>query len=619
MAHRIHRAVLCAVLWTLTASAAHAQYSASAKATVPPPYAVTNAVSRWVPVCDRARPAGSGSYDTTDTYGMSVEICHTPSSVPVRALRLSYLGADISNDGIMDRIATETVTAAVRPPTTQYSAVVNAATSIPGSGCASIPSQVGQGALGNSLTRGEPISGTGIPSGSWINAVTPTYVSSALTSETVTFVNTSGACTITSALTAGQVLTVGGQNWQATFGGSTSATIPAVDRVLDSDPIGVALPGGSTFMVRTHSAWSTPGHYVGDYPSPTSGYTGVTRLTATIGGVALTEGDQRGTTDPGDHTMDAFIPSNSGGGYEGTWSVEGETNVPTVSVLMVGDSICAGTGDNPDSTGAMGYMQRSLEGIPHASLCRGSTSAVQMANRLQLIIQAAREISATDILLEYGRNDINAGGNPLSAATTESNLAAIAAPLIAAGYRVWEFTIPPTTASQDGWTSPTGQFLEATGTTLSAAIASGSTTVSVASTNGISAGEMIGLSAGTTGVFTPGTTLTVASATTLTLSSPAIGSANSGSTIYVGPHSPNASTPIELQREAFNTYQRENPMANGISGIIDMDAQVEDPNNTGLWRTDLGNASFEGIHPSQYLHNQLVTSGIINPTMFPVR
>ena len=106
----------------------------------------------------------------------------------------------------------------------------------------------------------------------------------------------------------------------------------------------------------------------------------------------------------------------------------------------------------------------------------------------------------------------------------------------------------------------------------------------------------------------------------VTFSTPAIGGQGAGGTLAFGTKAPGqTSTPIEYQREQYNAYMRANWKSAGYAGLIDMDSQVEDPNNIGLWRTDLGPASAEGIHPSAALHNQLVSSGIISPTMFPAR
>ena len=151
--------------------------------------------------------------------------------------------------------------------------------------------------------------------------------------------------------------------------------------------------------------------------------------------------------------------------------------------------------------------------------------ALQMSVNLQLVEQAAAEIGATDVLLEYGRNDINASGNPQTASNTEGYLETIAAPLLTAGYRVWVFTIPPTTDSTDGWITATGQFLQQQASATTAATSAGSSgaavTIGIASTSGIQTGEFAGYQYATSSIIPSGTTVTaVGSSTSVTLTPP---------------------------------------------------------------------------------------------------
>ena len=585
---------------------------------IPAPYVAPTAVSvgasmRWVPVCGRGRPVGSGNWDSTDTSVFDVTECTTPANIVVRAVKLSYMGSDLGNDGETDRMVSFTGDAAVSLPSVQFSAVVSAAVA---SGASSIPVQVAQGSVGNALSVGMGVAGTNIPSGSWIASVTQTVTSNNLTGYAFTFTNSAGATTTAAALTAGQILTVTGRNHIATWGDQRNVTIFPARRFFESDPIGLPMGANSPFFVRGSWTASAPGFWVGDYPSASSGST---RLSG--------EGSQRSTSSLGDHAMDQAVPSNSGGGYFSPWTVLGQTPTATPSVLLLGDSICAGTGDAADSYGHMGYMERSLgQAVPWASLCRGSTSAQQMSVNLQLPEQAAAAINATDVLLEYGRNDINASGNPQSASSTEGYLKTIAAPLIAAGYRVWVFTIPPTSDSTDGWATAAGQFLQATANATTMATTAGSAgaavTIAIGSSSGIAAGQYVALQNTASTLIPNGTTVTaVPSSTTVTITPPAsgaIGAIPSGTTLGFGTKTASA-VPVEVQREAFNAWCRGSAVAAGFAGCIDDDAYLEDPVNTGLWRSDLGVASAEGIHPAAALHSAVVTAAAINPAMFPAR
>ncbi len=585
-----------------------------------PPNAVPTTVSvgaapRWVPVCGRGRPIGSGSWDSTDTYVFDSTACTVPNTLGVKSLKLSYMGSDLSNIGEIPRQVIMTGDAAVALPSVFFSSVVASAVA---SGGTSVSVQVAQGSSGNGVDVGLGVVGTNIASGSWITSVVPVVSSSNVTTLTLTFTNASGITATTGALTAGQILTITGRSHKATWGNAQTVSLVPARHFYDSDPIGLSLAPLAQFFVRGSWTASGTGFYLGDYPAPSSGST---RLSG--------EGSQRSTSSLGDHAMDTYVPLNSGGGFFAPWTVLGQVTQPTASVLMVGDSICAGTGDSADSYGHMGYMQRSLgQAVPWASLCRGSTSALQMSVNLQLVQQAAAEIGATDVLLEHGRNDINASGNPQTAAATEGYLEGIATPLLAAGYRVWVFTIPPTTDSTDGWTTAAGQFLQQQASATTAATAAGATgaalTLSVASTSGIQIGEYAGFQNATSTIVPSATTVTaVNSSTSVTLTPPtgaAIGAIPSGTTLAFGTRTVNStSTPIEYQRELYNTWCRSSAKAWGFAGCIDDDLFLEDPSNPGLWRSDLGSATIEGIHPSAALHSAVVAAGVITSSMFPAR
>ena len=573
---------------------------------IPPTPVSAGAVPRWVPVGFRGRglPGSGGTYDTTNTAVLDVSAHWAPSFGGVRALKVLYSGADLSNTGPVDRPNTVTANVALSLPSLTLGVICNAAVPIPSSGTTTtIPLQIAQGSSGNGASVGQVLQGTGIPTGAQITVVTPVYVSGNLTSYSVTI-----NALITSALTAGQSLTLVGRNFRVSWGGINTGTFAPCHRFYTSDPVGLPLAAGAQFFVRGAFSFSSAAIAVADYPSPSSGST---RLSG--------EGSNRSTAFV-DHSMDQTVPANSGGGYWAPPIILGQVNVPTASVLIVGDSIAAGTGDAADTAGRMGYIQRSLAAaVPWASIARGSTSALQMAANPSLLYDAVGQCSTTDVLLEYCRNDLNAS-SPQSAAQVQASLAAISAPLIGSGIRVWVFTCPPTTCSQDAWASLAGQFLVSTSTTTSAAAASGATTLTVTSGAGISSGQSVSLSAGTAGIFQVGTTVTSVSGTTVTLSAPLTGGVASGATLSFGTRSVSSTaTPIEYQREAYNSAIRSGYVAAGYSGLIDIDATVHDASTAWAWRTDLGAASAEGIHPAAVLHNKLVSAGLITPSMFPVR
>ena len=591
-------------------------YGASfAPPVVPPTTVSVGAAPRWVPVCGRGRPIGSGTWDASNTFIFDSSVCTVPSGLGVRALKLSYMGSDISNIGEIPRQVTFTGDAAVALPSTSFSTVVMSPVA---AGATSLTVQVAQGSTGNGVDVGLALAGTNIAPGSWVTSVVPTVTSSNVSALTLTFINAAGTTATTGGLAAGQVLTVSGRSHKATWGDAQTVSIVPARRFYDSDPIGMSLSPLSQFFVRGSWTASATGFYVGDYPSPSSGST---RLAG--------EGSQRSASSLGDHVMDAYVPANSGGGFFSPWTVLGQVTQPTPSVLLIGDSICAGTGDSADNYGHMGYMERSLgQAVPWASACRGSTSALQMSVNLQFVEQAVAEIGATDVLLEYGRNDINAAGNPQTAAATETYLQTIAQPLMASGSRVWIFTIPPTTDSTDGWMTATGQFLQQQASVTTAATSAGTSgsavSVSLASTSGIQVGEYVGLQNATSSVIPTGTVVTaISSSSSATITPPSgatIGIIPAGTTLGFGTKTVSSSaTPNEFQREQFNAWCRGSAKSLGFAGCIDDDISLEDPANAGLWRSDLGSASLDGIHPSAALHSAVVAAGVITAAMFPAR
>ena len=224
-----------------------------------PPYTTPTTVSvgaspRWVPVCGRGRPIGSGSWDSTDTYIFDSTACVVPNALGVKALKLSYMGSDLSNIGETPRQVTITGDAAVALPSVFFSAVVASAVAVGGT---SVSVQVAQGSSGNGVDVGLGIVGTNIAPGSWITSVVPTVISSNITSLALTFTNSAGTSATTGALTAGQILTITGRSHRATWGNVQTVSLVPARHFYDSDPIGISLPPLAQFFVR--GSWTTSG------------------------------------------------------------------------------------------------------------------------------------------------------------------------------------------------------------------------------------------------------------------------------------------------------------------------------------------------------------------------
>lgn len=129
--------------------------------------------------------------------------------------------------------------------------------------------------------------------------------------------------------------------------------------------------------------------------------------------------------------------------------------------------------------------------------------------------------------------------------------------------------------------------------------------------NGSSNSPAQAIAAGTTivSVNSGANTIAIAPATAGTLAA--------ATKLYFGAPSASGSA-LETQRQAYNSFARANWRNGGgaCTGLIDIDAIVADQGGSGKWRTDLGQASADGVHPSAVLHQAAVNAGILRPTLF---
>ena len=400
----------------------------------------------WLPIGFRGRglPGSGGNADATNNSINDLTIWQAPSFSAVRAVKLVYAGFDMSNAGPVDRGQIVTGYASVFLPGVNPFLV--AATATIASGSSTFTAYCSAGLQGNAITQGQTISGPGIPAGTYVVSAVPSYVASTgvLAGYTITMSQQT-----TAAIATTQTLSVSGQFYPSRWGGRRQMMVEPMHDLLVSDDIPVQLAANQLFGVKASLSFAATVNAIADYPAPASGST---RLVLS----GLSESCNRGSS-LGDLSLVPTQPSNTGGGYWPPAMILGlltDAN-PHPAVVILGDSIAAGTGDSADSNGRMGYVQKSLgNSVPWATTARGSTSATQLAGNVRGSFRMAVEANATDILLEHVRNDINAG---VSAAAVKQALAAVAAPFIAAGMRVWVFTCPPTTTSTDSWITATNQ------------------------------------------------------------------------------------------------------------------------------------------------------------------
>jgi lysophospholipase L1-like esterase len=569
----------------------------------------------WVPLCSRRGINGSAAwFDGINTTVMDQQACISPAWGTVTALKLVYAAFDMPQQGEIDRVGTATGTAAIFVPSLNSSTVTGGAGVSAGSLSLNSFSSTGVGASGISLGQSVSSPWGGIAAGTFVATVTNSFVSGSGNTPVSTVVTLSTGTS--SATSNNQPFTFTGLFAPVKFGGRRNFLVEPGHDVMTSDPVAVQLAPSTWFMVRTSASMSAAGMQLMDLPV-------TSRLSITVGSASFQEFDSRGTS-LNDQTLNPSSLSNSGGGYWGPVSLLAQVT-PNVgqsspgAVLILGDSIAAGTGDGPDSLGLEGYIQRSLENtVPFVSAARGSTTAFGLQAHGDGQYALSVDTGITDVLLELGRNDVEQFG--IAASQLEATIKSLAGRYNAAGKRVWCFTVPPTTYSNDGWMTALNQsFPSAVSNTGTAATSSGATQVVMASSSGLIVGQSVGLNQPATGAIAPGSLVTAvnSSTNTITISNATTAMIAAGTKLYFGATTPGAA-PLEVQRTTYNTFLRGNAASLGCAGLVDIDGVVADPSNVGKWRTDLGQASLDGVHPSAALHQAAVAAGLINAAMFSI-
>ncbi len=566
----------------------------------------------WLPVGFRGRGVNGSSafFDPTDTAVMDQTAWWAPGFGSVTALRLMYARFDMPQQGEVDRPVGATLTAAVSVPSSPSITVTATGTYAAGSSTLTFVS-TSPGVSGIGAGQVVTSTGGGLAAGTYVTGISSSFIAGSGNTPVSTVVTLSASST--GSLYNTQPFTFSGSMIPAFFGGARSAVVTPAHDVVVSDPMPVGLAAGSEFFVRSWGTLSGTGLQLMDYPGVQSGST--TRLAG--------EWDNRGTSGA-DQTLLPTTLSNTGGGYFCPVAVLGLVTLNAGvsqpgAVLILGDSIAAGTGDNLDAGGYgwMGYVQKSLGlAVPWISLARGSTLAYGEAVQGRGQYAFSVDTGITDVFLELCRNDLES--MQLTASVTETAVAQSAAPYLAAGKRVWPFTCPPSTYSNDGWVSAANQGFPAAAQTLSAAVASGSTVLTLTAISSIVAGQVVSQGS-ITGTIQAGTTVQSvgASSLTVTLSAATTGTLASGTKLYFGTQNAAAST-VEVQRQAYNTFIRSSYGSLGLQPPVDIDGVVADA--TGRWRvfSSVSNGStiavagtIDGVHPSPVAHAAAVSSGIV--------
>ncbi len=171
--------------------------------------------------------------------------------------------------------------------------------------------------------------------------------------------------------------------------------------------------------------------------------------------------------------------------------------------------------------------------------------------------------------------------------------------------------MPPTTQSNDGWTSLGNQsWTVAVANTAGTATGIGSVSVPMASLANLAVGQAVSGPG-----IAPGSIVSALGSGAITLSVPLTAVLPAAAKLSFGSGASSAS-PAETYRRAYNGYLRQHASALGCSGVIDPDSVFADQGGSGKWRVDLGAASADGVHPASALHQAAVNAGLITPAMF---
>jgi hypothetical protein len=258
--------------------------------------------------------------------------------------------------------------------------------------------------------------------------------SEALTSVKTIFNNeaSSGTTTITQSIEY-----PAGTFTQILFNGSATGTIRTQNQIV-SDYATVSVPSGATFWVRTF--WQNTGN---------ASYYNTWQNTF------LGEATQLSTTSISDLTMSGTV-TNSGAFSMPPAAIIGVTT--NKSVVLVGDSICAGTADVEDTSnsatgrnGVVGYLARSVnaQGIPFINTGRSASQANFTVGKIARAFGSA-------LICEYGVNDFFTGA--ITSAALITRLHGIL-DLRRPGQKAYQTTITPETTSTDSWATTGNQTL----------------------------------------------------------------------------------------------------------------------------------------------------------------
>lgn len=236
---------------------------------------------------------------------------------------------------------------------------------------------------------------------------------------------------------------------QIKWSGATSIVLSSGQQILsDIVPLATTIPKGTTFFIRNFQV------------NPTGILFNSTAASGSPFWPNAGDALEYSSTVIADQTLNAAYTyvNGAGGGPQYPYAIVGRTTKP--SVLCIGDSRVQGGGDTPSSgAGAIGELARSIDvsGIAYSNVgasgdSYGSFISGTPGQNGQNINRIALGNYASHIFFNYGVNDVIAAA---SLPTLQAN--ARTAWALFPGKKIMHITIPPRTASSDGWTTLAGQ------------------------------------------------------------------------------------------------------------------------------------------------------------------
>ncbi|MBP1842017.1 hypothetical protein J2046_000261 [Rhizobium petrolearium] len=227
-----------------------------------------------------------------------------------------------------------------------------------------------------------------------------------------------------------------GEFHQVTWGGAASTAIADRTTSAPSDLLAINIPDGAEFFIRTYSTSAT----------------GI--LFSATEDSAHGEGAEFGPSGITDKTMGGTIADSGTNAVYGPCAIIGTMSKP--SVFVIGDSRESAAGfDTPNYLSVIGHVARAI--APTCAYIDVSRGGERLA---EFVASHARRIAlaqyCSHVVIHMGINDFTAGQTSAGALADLDTIIGLLP-----NQEVWLGTVEPVTTSSDGWTSVSGQTIDA--------------------------------------------------------------------------------------------------------------------------------------------------------------